>query len=181
MHDTDSSKNRPNERGAQKPTVIYLDTNGTSTPPIYGTGHTLSTTPIMTMQKSMHREGPNRRSLQNDFPTVSTFGEKVKYCLPCLVPLHCASTRPLFIHTPGYFLINPRHNSLASILPIHSYRPGNQNQRLSWKPTPNAYLLGNRSPERNGGTIPNTCLPKNSIPRNSDGPEILTLASISAT
>lgn len=145
--------------------------------PIHCTPDSLNTVSVIMRQHLRYHESSRSGASSNDFATVLSSADKVRYCTLFLARLHCASTCPLSSDTTRNLIIHQCHIDLANLSRRKSYRSGNRSPRHSGNPTPNSFLLEGRRPKCNDGTIPITYLPRNCSLRNSGETTLSTQAS----
>lgn len=67
---------------------MYLDVNGTSSPPSHSTSDTPNTTLVKMMRQLRYREGSRAKALCSSYATVTSTVRNVEYCRLCLACSH---------------------------------------------------------------------------------------------
>lgn len=144
-----------NSKRSQEAAVMYIYTNGTSSPPVYSTTGTPKTTPMMMRQHPRYHQGSSWRNSFSYYVTAASSADNVGYSCFWLAHSHQASTWQLLRDATQNLIITQNHINLANHPSRNSYSPGLQKSRRKGKsPTlffsvretkSNTYCPGNRS------------------------------------
>lgn len=108
------------ETKSHEAAVMYLYTNGTSTPTIYPTSDASKTTPLMTMQHPRHHDGSTSICVASNYAIDPSSADNMDYCLYCRLCLarlrHASICLPLRDATRSR-IINQKHVNLANLPP----------------------------------------------------------------